>query len=213
LRKWNFKHLDIVSILAFVAYRGSTSRGRMRFSGKALNRIRPILSKYFKNIKERSFHYKYPDHISMRLDVCNTEFLRQAIAKGWSFKKAGSDDGIPDYVFQDVNLFRHFLSIVMDCNAHLYFCDQKTTGTIILMMSAANDQRWNKLRSCLAGYGLPSGHICKMNNYYHLKWYGQDVYTLLDFIGWDLQRPRNVSIMKYLREKQDAVALGKHAFM
>ena len=197
-----------------MAYSGSSNlHSRMRFSGKTLNRIKPILLKYFKNIKEHSFHYNSPDHISKRLSVDNTEFLRQAMAKGWSFKKTGSDDGIPDYVFQDIDLFRHFLSIVMDCTAHLYFRDHKTTGTISLIMSASNAQRWNKLRSCLAGYGLPFGYIGKMNNYYQLKWHGQDVYALLDFIGWDLQRPRNVSIMKYLREKQGAVALGKHEFM
>jgi hypothetical protein len=80
-------------------------------------------------------------------------------------------------------------------------------------LDAACDQRWNKLRSCLVGYGLPGGYMSGRKGHYQLTWYAQDVYALLDFIGWDLQRPRNVSIMKYLREKQGAVALGKHEFM
>jgi hypothetical protein len=46
-----------------------------------------------------------------------------------------------------------------------------------------------------------------------IRWSANDIYRILDFIGWNLQRPWNASVMKYLKENYEASLLPKSRFI
>ena len=218
LSKFNFKHPDIVSILAYCVYSGTCSAPKkLFFSGPAIARIKPIISKYFKISQ-----YERPTSIcgrkttERRAYITATRFIQEAKIQGWKFKLREINK-IPSYVFDDVNLFKTLLSILLDTRVCLSFEFGVMNRKVEMSIESTNIEEWSTVRCYLQKRNLPIGnlriHVLKGIQSAEIKWRGQNIYKIMDFIGWNLQRPWNVTMMKYMMENREARNTPKGRFL
>jgi hypothetical protein len=212
---WDFKSPDIVSILTFCVFSGVRTGGKLRFTGSAINRIEPILSKYFPVCHyERLRMINGVESAERFIYISSVSFINEATRLGWKFRK-NDIDKIPGYVFEDINLFKTFLSILLDARACLMFEYGAINRKLEMAIESSNLTEWQTLRFYLCKYNAPVGLYMTLKGatYIKIKWNGFKIYQLLDFIGWDLQRPWNVKMMGYMRENIDARMTPKGKFL